>query len=66
MSLIEITKNALTIVKQGYCKDNKGQDHMSVYDMMEVDGVHGQARMTFTGTLTAVPTGCYQATVGPD
>lgn len=37
---------------------------MSVYDMMEVDGVHGQARMTFEGMLTAVPTGCYQATIG--
>lgn len=33
---------------------------MSVYDMMGVDGVHGQARMTFTGVLTAVPTGCCQ------
>lgn len=39
---------------------------MSVYDLMEVDGVHGQTRLTFTGVLTAVPTGCCQATVGPD
>lgn len=39
---------------------------MSAYDMMEVDGVHGQTRLTFAGVLTAVPTGCCQATVDPD
>lgn len=49
----------------GYCKDKKGHDHMSVDDMMEVDGVHGQTRLTFAGVLTAVPTGSCQATVGP-
>lgn len=38
---------------------------MSVYDLMEVDGVHGQTRLTFTGVLTAVPTGSCQASVGP-
>lgn len=49
----------------GYCKNKKGQDHMSLHDLMEVDGVHGQARITFTGVLTAVPTGCCQFTAGP-
>lgn len=34
--------------------------------VMEFDGVHGQARMTFRGVLTAVPAGCCQATVGPE
>lgn len=38
---------------------------MSVCDMMEVDGVRGQAWVTFTGVLTAVPTGCCQATPHP-
>lgn len=33
---------------------------------MEVDGVRGQARVTFRGVPTAVPTGCCQATVGPE
>lgn len=49
----------------GDCEDEKGQDHMSVCDMMEVDGVRGQAWVTFTGVLTAVPTGCCQATPHP-
>lgn len=38
---------------------------MSACDMMRVDGVHGQAWVTFTGALTAVPTGCCQATAHP-
>lgn len=38
---------------------------MSVDDMMEVDGVHGQTRLTFAGVLAAVPAGSCQATVGP-
>lgn len=48
-----------------FTRTKKGQDHMSVYDLIEVDGVHRQAWMTFTGVLTAVPTGSCQATVGP-
>lgn len=38
---------------------------MSACDMMRVDGVRGQARVTFTGALTAVPTGCCQAPAHP-
>lgn len=36
------------------------------FSVMEADGVRGQARVTFRGVPTAVPTGCCQATVGPD